>query len=525
MRVRAKTSVLIQKAVFVMLAMMMSSILILDLFFQNLEYFGRRVFLLPNCVLLLLGLMIFAAFAKLFLGKKSKVVLQINNQYQSNYQASILLFVLLFYISLNIYFSTDWDAGYVLNNARNVVDGSGIDDTYFSMYPNQQLLLFVESILIRINRNFGVIDSPDGLLCIIGVQCMLVAITGNVLYKILLDYSNSAPLSWFGWGLFCFLVALSGWITIPYTDELALIFPTLILRCYQLKEKYKKQPLFWWLLIALLSYWGYKMKPTVIILLVAIVGTEIVYELSEMSIELFFRGVKTAVSIILCFLLSSWLFTAAINSTGIRINREMDVGILHMIMMGLNDEHDGIWNADDVELSFRIKIKDERKRAQIDRIKNRLEDYGFAGMIVHTVKKTLVNFNDGSFAWGAEGRFYDEVFDNKNSFVSPLLKGIFYNDGEYYQLTSSIEQLLWITVIFFCCFCVFLEKNKMLTAAALSLIGIVLFVSMFEARARYVLIYVPIFIVLAMLNLNELYYRIRVWAEQYSPDTVSNRAG
>ena len=59
-------------------------------------------------------------------------------------------------------------------------------------------------------------------------------------------------------------------------------------------------------------------------------------------------------------------------------------------------------------------------------------------------------------------------------------------------------------ILFFCALCFLLKKDKLITVAAISLIGIMSFNLIFEARARYVIIYVPIFIVLAVISLSNV---------------------
>lgn len=47
------------------------------------------------------------------------------------------------------------------------------------------------------------------------------------------------------------------------------------------------------------------------------------------------------------------------------------------------------------------------------------------------------------------------------------------------------------------------EKNKENFVIVLSLVGIVIFTFLFEARARYLILYVPFFVIAAMLGINK----------------------
>ena len=493
---------------------MIAIILILNIFFSNKHYAYRKVFLLPNIVLLILALFVLSILCVAILKLEKKHELMQKEKYVGINIASALLLLLLLYISLNIYFYTGWDARVVFTNAKILAQGEGnsVYDPYFSRYPNQQLLLMVEAVLLKINNSFGVIDTNEGLFIIIAFQCVLYALAGNILYRIIDDYSSNRFIAWLGWLLFCLLIAISGWVVIPYTDEMALIFPVLILRCFQRKEETnEKHKLKWWIYISLLSYWGFKMKPTVLIMLIAILLSETLYGIRALDMFGLKNAIKVIVIVTLCFIVSNLAFEYACNKTNVVINNELNTGALHMMMMGLKNDRDGGWDSDDVALSTGIVDKHERRKAQIQTIKQRLSDYGFKGLLRHTARKSLVIFNDGTFAWGMEGNFYTNIYEEKNGYMSPLLRDLFYNGGQRYITLSSVEQGIWLAVLLLSGMCFFVKKDKVMTIIVVSLIGIILFNFLFEARARYVMIYVPVFICAAIITLKQIAARIGEW--------------
>ena len=111
----------------------------------------------------------------------------------------------------------------------------------------------------------------------------------------------------------------------------------------------------------------------------------------------------------------------------------------------------------------------------------------------------LTNYNDGTFAWGREGSFYYIVPDNSKIKLSHTLKNVYYNDGKYYKYFSTIEQVLWVLMLgtgWYVSIKEFIEKRNInygVSVMELSIIGITLFELLFEARARYIYLYVPIF--------------------------------
>lgn len=495
----------IQKSIYIFFIVIICLILLVTIFFQNLNYMCRKEFLFSNIVLLIIALLFLLFVSVLLTIKNYTQTHQMIHPYKAVNIASICLFIFLLYISLNIYFLSGWDVGKIISDAKNIINGERIEyETYYSQFPNQQLLLFLESVLFKIHQKFGVIDIKNGLMVLIAFQCILYCITGNVLYRILFDYLDSVFFAWLGYLLFCLLLAVSGWVTIPYTDGMSIFFPILILRCYQKIEHGTAHKILWWISIGILSYWGFKMKPTVLIVLIAIVLTEIINIISDFSREKIKNISMITAVLFICFLFSIPIFQIAIHSTGININKELDTGALHMIMLGLNNERDGFWNEADVNLSTNITNKTERKKAQMNIIMHRLNEYGLIGLLRHTARKTLVNFNDGSFAWGVEGGFYTQIYKEKNSVTSPFFRDLFYNDGNAYRTLSTIEQATWLGILFFSGCCIFLKREKIFMVSVLSLLGIIIFVTIFEARARYLMIYVPIFIMVAVVNLKSI---------------------
>lgn len=119
------------------------------------------------------------------------------------------------------------------------------------------------------------------------------------------------------------------------------------------------------------------------------------------------------------------------------------------------------------------------------------------------MEKTLVIFNDGTFGWSEEGGFYDVLYSDKNSIASPFFKNLYYEDGDGYIYISTMQQFIWLMVLFNSIGIIIVNQKEKLIII-LSLIGIIIFNLMFEARARYIILYVPFFIMATMLSLQNL---------------------
>ena len=108
---------------------------------------------------------------------------------------------------------------------------------------------------------------------------------------------------------------------------------------------------------------------------------------------------------------------------------------------------------------------------------------------------------------GAEGNFFVNFQDIKNSKISPLIRSFYYGDGENYDVFINLSQILWLTVLSLSALsALYSLKNKSkrgeeMSVLILSVIGLTLFETLFETRARYLFTYAPIFIICACVGL------------------------
>ena len=87
---------------------------------------------------------------------------------------------------------------------------------YFSIYPNNLFLVFIFSSILKLNMVLGEPISNGGMLLAM-VQCLLINVTGVLVYKCARNYAGIAA----SWGIYLFyaiLIGTSGWIVLPYSD-------------------------------------------------------------------------------------------------------------------------------------------------------------------------------------------------------------------------------------------------------------------------------------------------------------------
>ena len=171
----------------------------------------------------------------------------------------------------NYYFYTGWDSSELINFLIHIytIKMQMIINGIFKI-PNNLFLAEIFSIIRFVAHNIGFHDYE--YFAILTVQCFLNAVTGYLLFHIIKYLFDDTKISLFGYVVYVLLAGISPWISIPYSDSMALIFPTLILYLYIHNKK--KNSMLVWFFIGLCSTVGYKIKPQTFIVFIAVILVE-----------------------------------------------------------------------------------------------------------------------------------------------------------------------------------------------------------------------------------------------------------
>ena len=408
----------------------------------------------------------------------------------------VMIFLMQIYFVWNYYVYTDWDVASVVGLADKIAHNESTDIyiNYFSRYPNNLFLVFVFSKIMEIVHFLG--GHAHEYFMLLCVQCAFNTCTGVLLAKIISKLFHNRVLTMVGYSIYFFLIGLSPWVSIPYSDSVALVFPILIMYIYVNREKFK---CFSWFAIPFLSYIGYKIKPQTMIVAIAIMLITIL----NIKLSCIGRGyLKKVAALILGFLLALGISIAAVRSLNIQLDDEKAFGIKHFFMMGMNTQTMGVWSGDDVSYSDSFQTVEERDQADLQKAFERIEDMGAVGFSKQMIRKTLTNYNDGTFFWGGEGAFYINVME-RNTKISGFLRGLYYNRnyssvGKYNTVWINFVQMIWLTCLGLGILGVCYKNQKDKSVLMLSVIGLTIFELLFEARSRYLYAYVPLYILLAI---------------------------
>lgn len=415
------------------------------------------------------------------------------------------------YVSYNYYFLTDWDVDLIYQSARELVNGTfntckryGEFCWYYSTYPNNMELLGVFVACLKVNQYFGILDPQNGIMAFVTVNCVVMAIAGYLLYGTL---SSVLSHRWglLGWAFFVAYIGVSPWVVIPYSDSLGLLFPILSLRVLvKLRSVHKK-----WLYLVLLGVIGsvgYHLKPQVGIILIAaaiLLLIEIMCKRQERKEKSLYLVV-----VLMVFVLTGTIPKAIGNAFEIPIDKNREFGTTHFIMMGLNPETRGVYSQADCDYSHSFGNTASRKEGELSVIKERLVEYGVGGYLKLLNEKLLTTYGDGTFAWGMEGAFWKEIPPQKNDGISKVARSFYYNSGEFYGVFLTYMQCFWLALLLLQIFTNTIKPQGIISTIKLSLIGLTIFELLFESRARYLYIYSPLYIFMAVYGLQNLYRKM-----------------
>lgn len=428
--------------------------------------------------------------------------------------ASVLLLLLQIVVVRSYYFESDWDARALRRAAMAIADGRTLEKQYdyFSMYPNNLFLVWLFSLLARLRRSFFVV---------VVFQCCICQISGLLLLSVVLKRYENLRTGFMAYFLYVCLVGLSPWVCIPYSDATGLIFPVLTVWLYETKRY--KYPFLKWGLAAFVSYIGYKIKPQVFILFLAIVLHALLSH--RISVR---RYWKPAVSAVAGLLAAMFLTNAAISTVPVRIDETKSFGWQHFLMMGMNYESQGVWNEEDVDFTAGIEDPEERNARDLELAKERVEKMGAAGLAKHLVHKTLINYNDGTFCWGYEGKFFVNMIPSGTPVLQKFFRSVYYNRsgvmGKNYKYWNGFAKAMWLSALLFS-LASLLEKGNRNAAVYFAIVGLTVFELLFEARARYLYTYVPLYILLAVSGISAASAKVSERKKKKAPPVKAGRTG
>lgn len=418
---------------------------------------------------------------------------------------SALLLALQWFISFHIYFFAGWDPSIVVGMSYYIAAGENTvgDFWYYSQYTNQIAITAVLALIQELPCFLGY-NTWAYFVCIL-VDCGLVNLAGLFAALSLRRMTGSGTAALLSYALFAVLVGISPWIVVPYTDTYSILFPSLVFYLYlRVRDvKSKKVELLLWFLIGLVGRFGMMIKPTSGMVYIAILVMEAVKLIGEK------KPGRLSVLQHLGMVAAAFVILIGVNRVMISyidcdLNKDIRLTYTHYLMMGLNEETAGSYSSDDYGFSSSQPTVAERQRANLEVVKERLADYGVGGYLYFLVRKTLTNYNDGTFSWWMEGNFNMRNSSRYETLLTQRLRRLFYGGTDWNLYFGSFEHALWLGVLGLLLGMFLLRTGTMRSlenVMLLSLLGSFLFVMLFEARGRYLYCMSAIYVICAFYGL------------------------
>lgn len=427
----------------------------------------------------------------------------------------VVLFCLQIAFAKSYYRMNGWDVSAVLDGAYGLLNGEMTLPGYFAQNSNNIFLLLMFKWYLGIVIKFGI---QDMLLATVVLNIVFIDIAIGLITLICKKiWGKVVAIS-----SLLFSIPMLGftlWMTVPYTDTLSMLFPVLIFYLFLKTEEKVKQPFVYVGLIGVAASVGWLFKPTNIIIVIAFIIIKIIS--GKVSKDSFVGCIKGIAVFVLAFILVQGGYLATrervvgefITAQDIKENENP---FTHFLMMGMQKQETGngtysygayLW--EDVQNTLNHVGQAEKRSYNMQIVKERLSQFGVGGYLKFLYDKTNWVCGDGTFHYGGEGEFYITEPPQTGA-VGKFIQGFAYLETDGFQkYYANILQGLWVAVMCFLVVGAVLDlneyKNTKLAVLRLTVIGILLFILMFEGRSRYLMNHLPIFILLAVYGLDRLF--------------------
>lgn len=450
--------------------------------------------------------------------------------------------VVMVRLAMAVRFYPGWDAGMVEAWAHGLADGSMDRDTenYRSManiYPNNVALVGVLTRWFQLCTMVGIESAAAGV-----VVLNVLALGAALALTWTLARLLAGPLAGYVAMLLAVpLVVVSPWLGVAYSDTLGAVFPVAILTLFVLARRAPSRwlPIACWVGIGVLALVGYRLKPTVVFALGAVLTvTVLLWRRVPGTVPGAHLGAKEAgrrlVALLAALVVGGVLAGTALSVVVDRLDvaprgaeKQFATPMTHFLMMGAKERPGayGSWNAEDIAFTTALPAQD-RTSETLQEYLRRVEEWGPVGYPVFLHEKAVWILDDGNFnAFGHGMASRDEPWDFTDP-VSTALRPWVAIQFDEYRWIALARHSAWLAVLLLVVAPVLAPRSALhgVEAAALrlSVAGLITFLLFFEGGSRYLYLYLPVLLVLASVSVVGL--RGRGDAATPGPQTVSGDA-
>ncbi|MBR6307652.1 MAG: hypothetical protein IKR39_03505 [Lachnospiraceae bacterium] len=481
-----------------------------DVVKQN--FLCHNIWLLPICIVfMVLAFLIRKPLNKVtIIGKKRNSIIFVC--------VAVVFYVLMYAVNIEvskcIAFYSGWDMGNVTGSVYSLLDGHTLsEDFYYRLFPFNIFNVYYLYKLFGLAKSLPNYPyNPEFIW--IQFSCLLFSLSGLLTTLSVRRITRKAAPTIFSMLLYAALLGISPWKTIPYTDTISFSFGILavyLFICSREIRSWRRYIL--WGVICIISFLGAQIKATVYVPVVALTIIQIVSSLSLKGVACKIKNIAVTLLILaLCFGLSLLFKSHVFKVVGYDTSQDLKLTWSHLVRLGSNEYSTGGFSSEHYVLFYDYldRPAEERHAEERRQIAERFRTRGLLGNLDFYLRKNVMNYNDGTFCWYLEGNFhmgeYGELTTNR---FKPLLRDFFWYEGRFYRYFLTYSQLVWLFTLLMipCCTLLpFLSRDAdysiKIGTVVLVLLGITLFVTLFEGRARYFLNMSPVFVLAASLGLD-----------------------
>ena len=485
---------------------------------NNMDYYEDRKqgALLPNAVLfaiVVLGGVCLFALSWLF--EKYEMTKKID--YGLNGILAILFLLLYFvniWIAKEIVFFMGWDIQEVRWAAESMAAGQPIEGFYFSLYPNNIPISYILGWLLKKVKDIsGYPYYPEFIH--VQVNCALISLSGFFCCLTVKKLTRKIVPTIITFLVYLALPGLSPWKIGPYTDTYGMLFPILCIYfyfCYRDAQKNFARYLF--LFFSLLSgMCGGLIKPSAYIVVIAVLGVEFVRLFMEKGKSWKYFATEVLLTLSLVFAVKASM-NYMVDELKISYNPKISASWQTYLLMGLNEETTGSYSEDIYRIVIEFQEeKEARNEAALSRAIERLKEKGPLGTVYFWLRKMVMVFNDASFEWQRFGyvEFTYPAVMASNTAMTQKLRDLFWPEAAHTGRYHTFCQMVWIFCLIGLSGLAFTpkEKREKYLILVVSFLGIFLYQMLFEARSRYLFVFLPLLIAASTVGMRQ--YMELVW--------------
>jgi len=389
-----------------------------------------------------------------------------------------------------------WDLGIVIKSAQEMIQYGHSTNMagYYIQAPNNILITLLIALTIKVFSFIG-ITNINIMTLIVNIVFIQLAIF--LLFKITKNIYNNYTACFLLVIMFLFL-PIYPYSTIMYTDTMSMFLPVGFLYLIQKLNDVtsNKRTTVISIVIGFLAFISLNLKVTALIVLIAFVINELINRRIQRIITIFLISICSFT----IFQISFVTFIKKTNIIGLDYELTKSVPFTHFIMMGMYGS--GAFDANEWQFTLQLPDYETRKEENIRVIKERLNQYRTQGYI------SFLNNKVKGQTWGS-GTYDFESILNSYQVDDNIAHEFLLYDGEYYQYVYYYCQVFHFTMMFLIIISILYsikhsEKKEILNIGRLSMFGLLLFLLMWETRSRYMLNYIPIYILITISGIIDL---------------------